>query len=246
MYVRLAFAVAAHLDPDILVIDEVLAVGDAAFQSRCLGKLKGVAGGGRTVVFVSHNMGAVQKLTESIVWLDAGRLCYQGGVREGISSYLESLENNRISLDLAPFNGPLDGTIRFLSLLVLQDGTEVQTVTPDRPITLRIHGESQQVLVDMDITVSFYGDGVRLFSCHDAPQGTVLKAGCFTSEYIIDAYALRPGRYSISVGGRRYGRADWIWGENVASIAVVERWDDVCQERDEGLLTMKYSSNRVQ
>ena len=70
MYVRLAFAVAAHLEPEILIVDEVLAVGDAEFQKKCLGKMKDVAGHGRTVLFVSHNMVAVQSLTNRVAWLD--------------------------------------------------------------------------------------------------------------------------------------------------------------------------------
>src|SRR5262249_52431672 len=72
MYVRLAFAVAAHLEPEILVVDEVLAVGDAEFQRKCLGKMGEVASGGRTVLFVSHNMGAVRQLCRNVVWLENG------------------------------------------------------------------------------------------------------------------------------------------------------------------------------
>jgi lipopolysaccharide transport system ATP-binding protein len=73
MYVRLAFAVAAHLEPEILLVDEVLAVGDAAFQKKCLGKMEDVAKEGRTVLFVSHNMGAITRLCERSLWLDEGR-----------------------------------------------------------------------------------------------------------------------------------------------------------------------------
>src|SRR5207249_5857911 len=75
MYVRLAFAVAAHLEPEILVVDEVLAVGDAEFQKKCLGKMKGVASRGRTVLFVSHNMEAIGNLCSRGMWLDRGRIC---------------------------------------------------------------------------------------------------------------------------------------------------------------------------
>src|SRR2546428_3843414 len=78
MYVRLAFAIAAHLEPEILIVDEVLAVGDAQFQRKCLGKMGEVSRGGRTVLFVSHNMVAVQNLCRRVVWLDAGRLVAAG------------------------------------------------------------------------------------------------------------------------------------------------------------------------
>ena len=91
MYVRLAFAVAAHLDPEILIVDEVLAVGDAEFQKKCLGKMGDVAGEGRTVLFVSHNMGAVKSLCKYGILLSSGRIICQGTVENTIQTYLEKL-----------------------------------------------------------------------------------------------------------------------------------------------------------
>ncbi|MHB1557198.1 MAG: ABC transporter ATP-binding protein [Isosphaeraceae bacterium] len=88
MYMRLAFAVAAHLDPEILVVDEVLAVGDAQFQKKCLGKMGEVARGGRTVIFVSHNMGVINRLCPQAVWLSAGRCVQNGPSEEVIGAYL--------------------------------------------------------------------------------------------------------------------------------------------------------------
>src|SRR5205814_7206311 len=88
MYVRLAFAVAAHLEPEILIVDEVLSVGDARFQQKCLGKMDDVAKGGRTVLFVSHNMAAVQRLATSALLLERGRLKAAGNVRAMVAKYL--------------------------------------------------------------------------------------------------------------------------------------------------------------
>jgi lipopolysaccharide transport system ATP-binding protein len=90
MYVRLAFAVAAHLEPDVLIVDEVLAVGDAGFQKRCLGKMDEVARQGRTVLFVSHNMAAIQKLCTRALWLRDGRIAANGEPGDVIARYLES------------------------------------------------------------------------------------------------------------------------------------------------------------
>ncbi len=90
MYVRLAFAVAAHLEPEILLIDEVLAVGDAEFQRKCLGKMQEVSEGGRTVVFVSHNMAAVQRLCSRAFVIDKGRLAMQGSVTDAVAAYLDT------------------------------------------------------------------------------------------------------------------------------------------------------------
>jgi homopolymeric O-antigen transport system ATP-binding protein len=90
MYVRLAFAVAAHLEPEILIIDEVLAVGDVDFQNKCLGKMGEIAHAGRTVLFVSHNMGAISNLCTSVMWLDQGKLVVRGNAHSTISAYLTS------------------------------------------------------------------------------------------------------------------------------------------------------------
>src|SRR5205823_8767402 len=88
MYMRLAFAIAAHLEPDILIVDEVLAVGDAEFQKKCLGKMKDVSGHGRTVLFVSHNMAAIQQLTSRCIVIGSGRVCFDGPTDGAINSYL--------------------------------------------------------------------------------------------------------------------------------------------------------------
>jgi lipopolysaccharide transport system ATP-binding protein len=94
MYVRLAFAVAAYLDPEILIVDEVLAVGDIAFQKKCLGKMGEIAKGGRTVLFVSHNMGAIRSLCGSAIWLDNGQIVKEGASDEVVRSYEESQTNH--------------------------------------------------------------------------------------------------------------------------------------------------------
>ena len=93
MYVRLAFAVAAHLEPEILVVDEVLAVGDADFQKRCLGKMHEVSRGGRTVLFVSHNMAAIQALCSRAIWLENGAVAADGSVGDSVRRYLSSAVN---------------------------------------------------------------------------------------------------------------------------------------------------------
>ncbi|MBI4525295.1 MAG: ABC transporter ATP-binding protein [Deltaproteobacteria bacterium] len=98
MYVRLAFAVAAHLEPEILLVDEVLAVGDAAFQKKCLGKMGDVAKEGRTVLFVSHNMGSVQNLCQRGVLLECGRIIYSGAQTKAIAQYLSGPMSDRSSL----------------------------------------------------------------------------------------------------------------------------------------------------
>jgi lipopolysaccharide transport system ATP-binding protein len=95
MYVRLAFAVAAHLEPEILIVDEVLSVGDARFQQKCLGKMDDVAKGGRTVLFVTHNMAAVYRLGTSAIWLDKGKLMGVGPAHAIIAAYMGGARRSR-------------------------------------------------------------------------------------------------------------------------------------------------------
>src|SRR5690606_34636018 len=94
MGLRLGFAVAAHLEPEILIVDEVLAVGDAEYQKKCLGKMSDVAGEGRTVLFVSHNMAAVATLCTEGLWLHDGKVCASGEINDLIHKYLGSLANS--------------------------------------------------------------------------------------------------------------------------------------------------------
>jgi lipopolysaccharide transport system ATP-binding protein len=94
MYLRLAFAVAAHLEPEILLVDEVLAVGDAAFQKKCLGKMGDVAKEGRTVLFVSHNMGAISNLTRHCIWIERGCIAAQDETDKVVNAYLSQVNNS--------------------------------------------------------------------------------------------------------------------------------------------------------
>lgn len=101
MYVRLAFAVAAHLDPDILIVDEVLAVGDMKFQEKCLGKMEDVAGHGKTVLYVSHSMRTIQQLCNRVIVMDHGRVIYDGDVDEGIKIYMDNTKTMALYNDLS-------------------------------------------------------------------------------------------------------------------------------------------------
>jgi lipopolysaccharide transport system ATP-binding protein len=140
MYVRLAFSVAAHLEPEILLVDEVLAVGDAEFQQRCLGRMEDLSGTGRTVLFVSHNMHAINQLCDRAIWLEGGELAAEGEPSEVISRYLHSAlgSGSRISW---PDNetAPGDDLARLLSVRAIdEDGETVDTIDVRRPIGIEI------------------------------------------------------------------------------------------------------------
>jgi lipopolysaccharide transport system ATP-binding protein len=103
MYVRLAFAVAAHLEPDILIVDEVLAVGDAEFQKKCMGKMKDVSTQkGRTIIFVSHNMQAVNSLCSKAIWLQRGTVLDNGEAKSVVNNYMSQLQRKLMEATMAP------------------------------------------------------------------------------------------------------------------------------------------------
>jgi lipopolysaccharide transport system ATP-binding protein len=115
MYVRLAFAVAAHLNPEILIVDEVLSVGDAEFQQKCLGKMKDVASGGRTVLFVSHNLQAINLLCSKGIYLQQGKVAYIGTAREGVEQFMHSFAVG-VQSDSDAERRPGSGEYRFASV----------------------------------------------------------------------------------------------------------------------------------
>ena len=138
MYVRLAFAVAAHLEPEILIVDEVLAVGDYAFQQKCIGKMKNVsAGEGRTILFVSHNMGVLAQLCQYGIQLEDGRVTMVGPVKEVIQAYLRSgLSRNSA---IARFPRDLTKPCQYVSVEILHgDGKPGTNFSFDEPVIFQL------------------------------------------------------------------------------------------------------------
>jgi lipopolysaccharide transport system ATP-binding protein len=143
MYVRLAFAVAAHLEPEILIVDEVLAVGDAEFQKKCLGKMKDVSGQGRTVIFVSHNMLAIKSLCSIGMYLSSGKILQSGKINEVIERYLEEERSiSRVSLiDRSDRVG--NGVIKFDEVTFYnREGMEVSEVPSGDDLTIKLKYKS--------------------------------------------------------------------------------------------------------
>jgi lipopolysaccharide transport system ATP-binding protein len=139
MYVRLAFAVAAHLEPEILIVDEVLAVGDAPFQAKCLGKIREVSAGGRTVLLVSHNMTAVQNLCARCVWLDAGRVAGDGPAREVVDAYNRAtVGNGGAETDLTTHRGRTPNSIPAMTRVTVSDDADGRSAAVPMRGTARI------------------------------------------------------------------------------------------------------------
>ena len=211
MYVRLAFAVAAHLEVDILLVDEVLAVGDQEFQKRCLGKLDEVSKEGRTVFFVSHNLSMVARLCNRILVMDKGNLVFDGGTREGIRHYTQ--QTSEIArLEKKDYRGELFPIVRYDSFSVNGERMRLGVdVNPLESIEIEVQGVAEIDLSKFRATMSVRRDGMLLFSQYDQHDLVPLKKGGFLLKFSIPAYFLMPGDYSFSVGGYAGDNGKWLW-----------------------------------
>jgi lipopolysaccharide transport system ATP-binding protein len=177
MYLRLAFAVAAHLEPEILIVDEVLAVGDAAFQRKCLGKMGDVAGEGRTVLFVSHDVAAVGALCQRTLLIDGGRLLRSGPTSEVLSYYLDSANRLYSVIGAAPRAADADA-IALLGVRTLQGGRETISVDCLRPFTAELTFELRQAVRGLRLFLALRnerGEVLFITSDHDQPGPEVLS-----------------------------------------------------------------------
>ena len=205
MHVRLAFAVAAHLNPEILVVDEVLAVGDAPFQTKCLAKMADVARSGRTVLFVSHNLVPISVLCPKAILLEEGRLVYSGKTSTVIPKYLDSLSSER-SISLADRNDRQgDGRIRFTKLTLLNSaGTLVPAAVSGQPLTILLNYNTSNgsPARNVDVDIGFFGPiGQLLFYCKaKLAHGNfdTLPPGAQIACHI-PSFPLSPGRYRIKL-----------------------------------------------
>ena len=214
MYVRLAFSVAAHMDPEILLVDEVLSVGDAAFQRKCLGRMSAVAEGGRTVLFVSHNMGAVRNLCARGIWLDEGTIVCEGRSDEVVESYLETTlsqtTSGRTSLsERTDRTG--NGRVRFTSFAArLQGGGDEEAPRSgnDAELVLGYQSESGSHIADLIVGVDvkdFLGQSV--ISLGNRYEGTKLLDPPPCGELVcrIPRLPLHSGRYYVHITCRANG-----------------------------------------
>jgi homopolymeric O-antigen transport system ATP-binding protein len=217
MYVRLAFAVAAHLEPEILIVDEVLSVGDARFQQKCLGKIDDVAKGGRTVLFVTHNMAAVYRLATSVVWLDRGRVKAMGTPRTVIAAYLGGERRARFVADGGK-NVPhvLEAEICDAA------GRPASRVLNTDPVAVRIRyalpRRAPGVVVGIGVLSA---DGIPLFTTNTNDVEVALPdaAGEYEARVTIPADVLLVGEYHVAICV--WDHADiFDWHEPALSFAV--------------------------
>lgn len=208
MYLRLAFAVAAHLEPDILLIDEVLAVGDARFQKKCLGKMEDVSKKGRTVLFISHNMAAVQNLCMRAIVLQEGRKTFESGASEAIEYYLSSDGNDEwLNEKRGKNGGPIvdDEVIEVRSLRIGQDNRDTGNFFTGRPITVGIHYRIKRKTPGLRIGFDLYtSDGSLVFrsyndDMHEKESLSPQEPGVYHAEAIVPGNFLNEQEYRIEL-----------------------------------------------
>jgi lipopolysaccharide transport system ATP-binding protein len=204
MYVRLAFAVAAHLEPEILLVDEVLAVGDAAFQKKCLGKMGEVAKGGRTVLFVSHNLRAIERLCSASILLNQGRITHTGPTLGVINTYL-GFTSRLIAEWKRAANLPWSGDIAFQSVRTIDSGKQpVGLFSGDQPIGIEIEYVVLRPLPACQIGVRINNqEGVTIMYTAEHDQYNVAsmrkEPGRYRCYFEIPGRFLPPGNYSLFV-----------------------------------------------
>ncbi len=205
MQMRLAFSVAAHLEPEVLIVDEVLAVGDAQFQKKSLGKMSEVSQHGRTVLFVSHNMAAVTQLCSEAIWLERGQLKMRGSSSEIVSTYLASTSTPSASwVDLD--SGRTDAIIQLTRITLLSNNGQASAILQcGEPFKIAISYTVRQATRDCWVYYrlgDLQGNIVWTSRDTDMPQladGT-RELGSSTAVCTVPAHVLRPGRYVLSVG----------------------------------------------
>lgn len=204
-YVRLAFSVAAHLEPEILIIDEVLAVGDAEFQKKCLGKMKDVAGQGRTVIFVSHNMAAVKSLCTKGIVLEHGQCAFQGNINDATAYYLENNSSTEQLIHTGDLSSaPGNDSIRLLR--VEAKPAEGSAITMSSEIHFNIEFYSFLDNINLDLTLELRtSDEIAVFhKGYIISENNELNPGYFSVSVKLPAKLLNAGKYTISL----------IFGEN--------------------------------
>lgn len=220
MYVRLAFSIVAHLEPDILLVDEVLAVGDAEFQKKCLGKMSEVTQtANRTVLFVSHDMSVIQKLCAKTILLDKGKVVAFGNTREVVERYLSDEFQSRVDTpDLLPIRID-EASIAVHNFTIIQDGVETNSIDSDRPFEININYELLKDLIGFEIGLRvrnlFKEDILWSFSDDWCNQSEKTAAGKYGASITFPEAFFAPGTFYFVLDSFQSGKSQYLLEHNV-------------------------------
>ena len=235
MYIRLAFAVAAHLETEILFVDEVLSVGDLAFQKKCLGKMGDVAQQGRTIIFVSHQMIAMRRLCRGIAWIDGGRVRMSGQTQEVVAAYESEMLRGQPERDAKARRNGAKG--HFVSWEVIEPrGYESNVIEGLGPVTIKMTLQVREPIRRATHGISLYNQERELmwgWAAYDFD----IPAGEREFIYRLPSLPLRPGMYNFAVSLADYHESVDVW-ECVPELVVAT--DPMSHPRDEwsGILNL--------
>jgi lipopolysaccharide transport system ATP-binding protein len=237
MYMRLAFAIAAHLEPEILIVDEVLAVGDLAFQKKCIGKMDGVAKEGRTVLFVSHGMEAIRKLCARSILLDNGSVVLSGRTEDVITRYVERGSTAQPIYDFAkpPADEDAPGYATRLTIED-QEGNPTTSIPVGKPWQIRISFQIDRPVPHFIIAVGLFANvSTPLRTCWAKPMD--LEPGNYEAVFREENLLLAAGRYGIGFGLSSYERSFcYVQDAGVIDIVEVGEGVDVLRTANHGYL----------
>lgn len=228
MYVRLAFAVAAHLEPEILLVDEVLAVGDASFQKKCIGKMSDVAKEGRTILFVSHNLSAIRRLCTRAILLDHGTLIADGHADEVINKYIGHIQNNIGSHEWGDSrNAPQNATAIIRKVSICDDyDNQLNEVYTDTEFNIEIEFEVKNV-GDVGFSISFWDNEnnclfVTMNNHEKKFYGRAMPKGSYKSKCKIPANLFNNGVFNVSIYMFGKGYTDGYMERDVLRLEILD------------------------
>lgn len=230
MYVRLAFAVAAHLEPEILLVDEVLAVGDIRFQKKCLGKMGDVAREGRTVVLVSHNMAAINALSTRVVMMKDGDVVFNGPAAEATARYYaESLDIAESGTSLLEMRREGNGKALFSSVLVQPlstTGVRLEVAYPGSDLSIEIEIMCKSNFADCNLAIVFYDmNGFRVIDTNTAQKGDFVSMDTgqkARARFLLHDVLLKPGKYFVGLWLGRHSMETIDHIEHATTLDVME------------------------
>lgn len=199
MYVKLAFSVAAHLDSEIVIMDEVLAVGDVAFQKKCISKMKSISEQfDKTILYVSHNMSTIRELCNRVIVLDKGECVFDGDVDKGIEKYLGVKNNNNkfMNFEKRSYDPYISGNLKILSLNVLNDSTNLNFGESLR-ISLRFNSKIKSD--ELIFRFTFYNYSGIMLSTAYSDKVVIKYPGCYESIFAINLNNMAPGEYAMKI-----------------------------------------------
>ena len=223
MYVRLGFAVAAHLDPDILLVDEVLAVGDAAFQLQCYERLAELRQAGTTMLFISHDLMSIEKLCDRVVLMEHGQLVASGAPHEMVVEYQRLAATAHVA-QAAGVSAERNGAAVCVDDITFHDETGGPGVTTrtGNPLMTRVHYRVLEPVADAVVEVFYYSRDGRVLHCQQSTGldggALSLAPGAGTIEFLTAGLGLQPGTYSVGATIRERASAatlDWFYGRTL-------------------------------